>query len=167
MTVMPLLRQDDFVFSNHRGHGHYLARFDDPEGLLAEIMGRAGAVCHGVGGSQHIRRGRYFSTGVQGESVPVAVGAALQLKREGHGALAILFIGDGTWGQGAVYEALNMAKLWQLPLIFLMENNYRRAGRSGSSHSAKELSNVPRALDVKTTIVDGGESVTALPLEAF
>src|SRR5689334_8304059 len=61
VAVMPLLRDDDFVFSNHRGHGHYLARFDDPDGLLAEIMGREGGVCRGVGGSQHIRRGRYFS----------------------------------------------------------------------------------------------------------
>ncbi len=124
VAVMPLLREDDFVFSNHRGHGHYLARFQDPEGLLAEIMGREGAVCHGVGGSQHIRRGRYFSTGVQGESLPVAVGVALQLKREGRGGLAVPFIGDGTWGQGAVYEALNMAALWRVPLIVIVENNH-------------------------------------------
>ncbi len=124
VTVMPHLREADFVFSNHRGHGHYLARFDDPEGLLAEIMGREGAVCHGVGGSQHIWRDRYFSTGVQGESLPVAVGAALQLKREGAGALAMPFIGDGTWGQGAVYEALNMASLWRAPLAVVVENNH-------------------------------------------
>lgn len=123
VAVMPLLRDDDFVFSNHRGHGHYLARFGDGEGLLAEIMGREGAVCHGVGGSQHIRRGRYYSTGVQGESLPVAVGAALQLKREGRGGVAVPFIGDGTWGQGAVYEALNMAALWQVPLVVVVENN--------------------------------------------
>ncbi len=123
VAIMPLLRDDDFVFSNHRGHGHYLARFGDPEGLLAEIMGREGGVCHGVGGSQHIRRGRYYSTGVQGESLPVAVGAALQLAREGRGALAMPFIGDGTWGQGAVYEALNMAALWQVPLAVVVENN--------------------------------------------
>jgi pyruvate dehydrogenase E1 component alpha subunit len=77
-----------------------------------------------VGGSQHIRRDRYFSTGVQGESVPVAVGAALQLKREGQGALAMPFIGDGTWGQGAVYEALNMAALWRVPLAVVVENNH-------------------------------------------
>ena len=123
VAVMPLLREDDFVFSNHRGHGHYLARFGDPAGLFAEIMGREGAVCGGVGGSQHIRRGRYFSTGVQGESLPVAVGAALQLRREGRGGIAVPFIGDGTWGQGAVYEALNMAALWRAPLVVIVENN--------------------------------------------
>jgi 2-oxoisovalerate dehydrogenase E1 component len=123
VAVMPLLRDDDFVFSNHRGHGHYLARFGDYAGLLAEIMGREGGVCGGVGGSQHLRRGRYFSTGVQGESLPVAAGAAWQLKREGGGGVAVAFIGDGTWGQGAVYEALNMAALWRLPLVVIVENN--------------------------------------------
>ncbi|GAB3856084.1 thiamine pyrophosphate-dependent enzyme [Dactylosporangium cerinum] len=68
VAVSGLLEPDDHVLSNHRGHGHYLARFDDPEGLLAEIMGRAGAVCHGVGGSQHIHRPGYLSTGVQGRA---------------------------------------------------------------------------------------------------
>ena len=123
VAVMPLLSDDDFVFSNHRGHGHFLARFGDYAGLLAEIMGREGGVCGGVGGSQHLRRGRYFSTGVQGESLPVAVGAAWQLKRESRGGVAVPFIGDGTWGQGAVYEALNMAALWRLPLVVMVENN--------------------------------------------
>lgn len=140
VAIMPLLRDSDFVFSTHRGHGHYLARFRDPEGLLAEIMGREGGVCLGVGGSQHINRGRYFSTGVQGESMPVAVGAALQLKREGGGDLALAFIGDGTWGQGAVYEALNMAALWQVPLLVVVENNEiaQTTARSDNMASAIE-----------------------------
>lgn len=123
VAVMPLLRDSDYVFSNHRGHGHYLARFDDPEGLLAEIMGKEGAVCGGVGGSQHIKRGHYFSTGIQGESIPVAVGVGLHLKNKGEGNIAVAFIGDGTWGQGAIYEALNMASLWQVPLMIVCENN--------------------------------------------
>jgi pyruvate dehydrogenase E1 component alpha subunit len=123
VAVMPLLEDDDFVFSNHRGHGHYLARFADYEGLLAEIMGRETGVCRGVGGSQHIRRGRYFSTGVQGESVPIAAGCAWQMKRDGGDTLSLAFIGDGTWGQGAVYEALNMAALWKLPIVIVVENN--------------------------------------------
>src|SRR5205085_10545173 len=71
VALAPLLTARDYVFSNHRGHGHYIARFGDPDGLLAEIMGRAGGVCHGVGGSQHVFRDRYLSTGVQGESLPV------------------------------------------------------------------------------------------------
>ncbi|WP_327692526.1 thiamine pyrophosphate-dependent dehydrogenase E1 component subunit alpha [Streptomyces sp. NBC_00459] len=123
VALRTLLAEADYVFSNHRGHGHYLARFNDPHGLLAEIMGREGAVCQGVGGSQHILRGRYLSTGVQGESMPVAVGTALHLKREGSNNLAAVFLGDGTWGEGSVYEALNMASLWQVPLLVLVENN--------------------------------------------
>ncbi|NBF00174.1 thiamine pyrophosphate-dependent dehydrogenase E1 component subunit alpha [Nonomuraea sp. KC401] len=123
VSLRPLLREPDWVFSNHRGHGHYLARFGDPEGLLAEIMGRKGAVCEGVGGSQHLRRGRYLSTGVQGQSLPVAAGVALRLKRNEPGALACVHIGDGTWGEGSVYEALNLAQLWRLPLLVVVEHN--------------------------------------------
>ncbi|MEV0381248.1 thiamine pyrophosphate-dependent dehydrogenase E1 component subunit alpha [Nonomuraea sp. NPDC050643] len=123
VSLRPLLSDRDWVFSNHRGHGHYLARFEDPEGLLAEIMGRKGAVCDGVGGSQHLRRDRYLSTGVQGQSLPVAAGVALRLKRHEPGTLACVYIGDGTWGEGAVYEALNMARLWRLPLLVVVEHN--------------------------------------------
>lgn len=123
VALRELLRDNDYVFSNHRGHGHYLARFRDPAGLLAEIMGRDGAVCRGVGGSQHILRDRYMSTGVQGESMPVAVGVALHLKRHEPGAIAVVFVGDGTWGEGSVYEALNMARLWQAPLLIVVEHN--------------------------------------------
>src|SRR5690606_11025172 len=102
VALAPLLDERDYVFSNHRGHGHYLARFRDPYGLLAEILGREGAVCGGVGGSQHILSGRYLSTGIQGESLPVATGVALRLRDAEPGALALAYIGDGTWGEGAV-----------------------------------------------------------------
>ena len=123
VAVSGLLRDEDHVFSNHRGHGHYLARFGDAEGLLAEILGREGAVCNGVGGSQHMYRPGYLSTGVQGESLPVAAGTALHLKRTRPSALACVYIGDGTWGEGSVYEALNLAALWSLPLLVVVENN--------------------------------------------
>ena len=123
VALYSLLDDGDYVFSNHRGHGHYLARFRDPLGLLAEVMGREGAVCHGVGGSQHIYRDRYLSTGVQGQSLPVAVGVALHLKRAEPGRIAVVHIGDGTWGEGAVYEGLNMAALWDAPVLVVVENN--------------------------------------------
>lgn len=122
VALSPLLR-DAFVFSNHRGHGHYLAQTGDPEGLLAEILGRQGAPCHGVGGSQHLHRDNYLSTGIQGESAAVAVGVALHAKRTEPGQLVAAYIGDGTWGEGSVYEALNLAQLWRLPLLVLVENN--------------------------------------------
>lgn len=123
VAVSGILEGHDAVFSNHRGHGHYLARFGDAEGLLAEILGRRGAVCGGVGGSQHLMRDRFWSSGVQGQSLPVATGVALHLSRHDPGAVACVYIGDGTWGQGAVYEALNMAALWRLPLVVVVENN--------------------------------------------
>jgi TPP-dependent pyruvate/acetoin dehydrogenase alpha subunit len=136
VALASLLDNRDYVFSNHRGHGHYLARFADPYGLLAEVMGREGAVCDGVGGSQHIHRDRYLSTGVQGQSMPVAAGAALHLKRCEPGRAAVVHIGDGTWGEGAVYEALNMASLWSLPLVVVVENNGIAQSTPTASHTA-------------------------------
>jgi pyruvate dehydrogenase E1 component alpha subunit len=124
VAVTPLLTDEDYVFSNHRGHGHYLARFRDPVALLAEITGRSGGVSNGVGGSQHLHQDTYFSSGVLGESLPIAVGAALHLKRLGRGSVALAYVGDGAFGEGAVYEALNMAALWQLPLVVVVENNH-------------------------------------------
>ncbi|MEO3807788.1 thiamine pyrophosphate-dependent dehydrogenase E1 component subunit alpha [Sphaerisporangium sp. B11E5] len=124
VALNPLLREDDFTLSNHRGHGHFLARYGgEAAGLLAEIMGREGALCGGVGGSQHIHHRGFLSTGVQGESLPVAVGIALRMRRTGRGALACVYIGDGTWGEGAVHEALNMAALWNAPVLVVVENN--------------------------------------------
>jgi TPP-dependent pyruvate/acetoin dehydrogenase alpha subunit len=124
VALKPLLTERDFIFSNHRGHGHYLARYEDPAGLLAEITGKTGAPCNGVGGSQHIyHEMQYLSTGIQGETLPVAIGVAHHLKRRGDHALALAHIGDGTWGEGTVYEALNMAQLWRLPLVVVVEHN--------------------------------------------
>jgi TPP-dependent pyruvate/acetoin dehydrogenase alpha subunit len=123
VALMPLIAPA-FVFSNHRGHGHYLAQFGDAAGLLAELTGRAGAVCAGHGGSQHILRPGFCSTGVQGESVPAALGVALHMRTTGARELAVAYIGDGTWGEGVVYEALNMAKLWRAPLVLVVENNH-------------------------------------------
>ncbi|MFI6133698.1 thiamine pyrophosphate-dependent dehydrogenase E1 component subunit alpha [Micromonospora sp. NPDC051141] len=122
VALAPLLT-GDYVFSNHRGHGHYLAHRADPHGLLAELLGRDGGVCHGHGGSQHLRRDGFLSTGVQGESLPAAVGVGLHLNRTGQDRIVAAYVGDGTWGEGAVYEALNMAQLWRVPLLVVVEHN--------------------------------------------
>lgn len=122
-VAMTQLLLPAFVVSNHRGHGHYLAQFRDPAGLLAEITGRSGGICGGLGGSQHLYRDGFCSTGVQGEGVPIALGAALHLGRVGRSGLAAAYLGDGTWGQGVLYEALNMAQLWSAPLVLVVENN--------------------------------------------
>lgn len=113
----------DNVVSNHRNHGHYLAFSDDVDGLLREILGREGGVCNGRGGSQHLHSGRFLSNGVQGGIVPVAAGMAMAEKKAGTGAATVVFIGDGTLGEGVVYETLNMVSLWSLPLLIVVENN--------------------------------------------
>lgn len=154
VSLGPLLAEDDFAFSNHRGHGHYLARFADPAGLLAEITGREGAVCGGVGGSQHIFRGSYLSTGIQGESLPVAAGTALHFKRKGLPLLAAAYIGDGTWGEGSVYEALNIARLWELPLLVVVENNGISQTTPSRLNMAGTVGDRARAFDVDHHLVN-------------
>nr|AKC92652.1 putative TPP-dependent dehydrogenase E1 [Amycolatopsis sp. SANK 60206] len=122
VTLTPLLTPA-FVFSNHRGHGHYLAQFGEPASLLAELTARVGGVCDGRGGSQHLFREGFCATGVQGESVPAALGMALNMKRTGRSEVAVAYIGDGTLGEGVVYETMNMAQLWRAPLVLVVENN--------------------------------------------
>ena len=114
----------DTIFSNHRCHGHYLAYTDDAFGLLCEVMGKAPGVCGGKGGSQHLCKGNFYSNGVLGSIVPVATGIALAEKRKGTGAVSTVFLGDGTLGEGVTYESLNIASLWQLPVLFVVENNH-------------------------------------------
>ncbi len=113
----------DVIFSSHRCHGHYLVYTDDPDSLFAEIMGRESGVCGGRGGSQHLCVRNFHSNGVQGGIVPVATGVALAEKLAGTGAITVCFLGDGTLGEGAVYEALNLASLWQVPILFVLEHN--------------------------------------------
>jgi acetoin:2,6-dichlorophenolindophenol oxidoreductase subunit alpha len=114
----------DTIFSNHRCHGHYLAFTDDAFGLLCEVMGKAPGVCGGKGGSQHLCKGNFYSNGVLGSIVPVATGIALAEKKKGTGAVSTVFLGDGTLGEGVTYESLNIASLWKLPVLFVVENNH-------------------------------------------
>src|SRR5215204_416232 len=122
-VIAHLEQKRDVVVSNHRCHGHYLAFTGDVDGLLREVMGREGGVCGGKGGSQHLWSGNFFSNGVLGSTVPVAAGMALAERERGSDAVTTAFIGDGTLGQGVVYETLNLASLWRLPLLFVLENN--------------------------------------------
>lgn len=114
----------DVIFSNHRCHGHYLAFTGDAFGLASEVMGKATGTCGGKGGSQHLCKGNFYSNGVLGSIVPVATGIALAEKKKGTGAVSTVFLGDGTLGEGATYESLNMASLWTLPVLFVVENNF-------------------------------------------
>jgi TPP-dependent pyruvate/acetoin dehydrogenase alpha subunit len=121
--VIGVLRRSDVVFSNHRGHGHYLAHGGSMHALAAELMGRSTGVSGGLGGSQHLHFPGFYSNGVQGGIVPCAVGMALAEKRRNSGAIIAVFLGDGTLGEGVVYESLNIASLWRLPVLFVVENN--------------------------------------------
>jgi 2-oxoisovalerate dehydrogenase E1 component len=116
-------RRKDMVVSNHRCHGHYLAWTDDPDGLVAEVMGKATGVCGGLGGSQHLSATGFASNGIQGGIVPVAAGLALAQELSGNDGIVAVCIGDGTLGEGAVYETFNMASKWGLPLLIVLENN--------------------------------------------
>ncbi len=113
----------DGVFSNHRCHGHFLAYGGPMDGLLAEIMGREGGVCQGRGGSQHLSYGRFHSNGIQGGGLPIAAGYAWRLRAEGKNGIVVAHIGDGTLGEGVVYETLNIASLLSLPLLVVLEHN--------------------------------------------
>jgi 2-oxoisovalerate dehydrogenase E1 component len=123
VAVAEALQPGDLIFSNHRCHGHFLARTGKVEGLIAEVMGKNTGVCGGRGGSQHLCADGFYSNGVQGGIVPVAAGLAYALKRQGRGGIAVVFIGDGTLGEGALYETLNIAAKWELPLLVVLENN--------------------------------------------
>ena len=113
----------DIICSNHRGHGHYLAYTDDPHGLIAEIMGRPDGVCGGIGGSQHLQLRNFYSNGILGGMLPIAAGMAFAEKTRGNGAIVTIFFGDGALAEGAVHEAFNMASLWKLPVLFVVEDN--------------------------------------------
>jgi TPP-dependent pyruvate/acetoin dehydrogenase alpha subunit len=121
--VLSNLEDGDIVFSNHRCHGHFLAYGGDMHALFAELMGKPTGVGGGRGGSQHIHWKNFYSNGIQGSIVPVGTGMALAEKFKGSGAVAVVFLGDGTMGEGALYEALNMASLWGAPALFVVENN--------------------------------------------
>jgi TPP-dependent pyruvate/acetoin dehydrogenase alpha subunit len=122
--VIAHMDRGGIIFSNHRCHGHYLAYSDDIEGLLAEIMGRATGVCGGKGGSQHIHAGNFYTNGVLGGTVACAAGIALAEQRRGSNAQVAVFMGDGALGEGVIYETFNIAALWSIPMLFVVENNY-------------------------------------------
>lgn len=123
LAVVRALAPEDHVLSSHRNHGHLLTYCGDVGGLFAEVCGREGALCGGRGGSQHIAVGRFHSNGVQGGLAGIAVGLALGERLRSSTSIVALIIGDGTLGQGLVYEAMNLAGIWSLPVLIVVENN--------------------------------------------
>jgi len=121
--IFSVTEPEDVVFSSHRCHGHFLAYGGDPYRLAAELMGRATGLVGGRGGSQHIHWHNFYSNGIQGGISPVAAGMALAEKVGTTGRIVLVFIGDGTLGEGTLYESLNIAALWKLPILFVLEDN--------------------------------------------
>lgn len=167
-VMAALDRARDVVFSSHRAHGHYLAYCDDVEGLVAELLGRRSGLVGGIGGTQHLQRRNLYTNGIQGGIVPNAAGAALAEKLAGSGAIAVVFVGDGTLGEGVVYESMNLAGLWALPLLFVLEDNgYAQSTPKHLVH-AGELTDRPAAFGIRTRslVADDPAAVFAAAAEA-
>lgn len=122
-VVRALDHPDDAVLSNHRNHGHFLTYSGDFVGLVAEVMGREAGMCGGHGGSQHLAFRHFHSNGVQGGMTGIGAGLALARRLEGSGAVVAVMVGDGTLGQGLLYESLNLVSVWAAPLLLVVENN--------------------------------------------
>lgn len=133
------LRKDDYIASTHRGHGHVIAKGGDVRRMMAEVMGRRTGYCKGKGGSMHIfdlGLGILGANGIVAGSIPIATGAGLQAKLRKTGQVVVSFFGDAATNQGTFHEAINMAGLWKLPVIFLCENNGYGISVSQARHQA-------------------------------
>ncbi len=153
------LRDSDCITSTHRGHGHCIAKGAEPKAMLAEFFGKETGTSKGRGGSMHIadvKTGNLGANGIVGGGLPIAVGAALAMKRQGRDDVAVSFFGDGASNEGAFHEALNMAAIWKLPVVFICENN--KYGMSTSVERSMAVANVAdraSAYSMPGVIVDG------------
>lgn len=155
------LTDADWIGSTHRGHGHCIAKGCDVEGMLLEIHGKQGGLCGGKGGSMHIAdldKGMLGANGIVGGSPPLAVGAALAAKLQKTGAVAVAFFGDGAANQGTTAEALNMAVVLQVPVLFVLENNgYGEFTASSYACGASDFAARAAGFGLKTMTVNGSD----------
>jgi len=159
--ALSLLRDDDLVYGGHRSHGHAIAKGADINRLMAEIAGRATGYCGGKGGSMHIvakECGFITATGVVGGTIPLALGAAFAAKERKQGQLAMVFFGDGAGQSGPFHESLNIASLWQLPVIFVCENNGYAEFTPLSAHTKiARLAHHAKTYEIPQSTVDGND----------
>jgi TPP-dependent pyruvate/acetoin dehydrogenase alpha subunit len=155
--VLSHLHEGDIVVSNHRCHGHFLAYGGDPQALFAELMGKPSGICGGVGGSQHLHWRDFYSSGVQGGTVAMAAGMALAEKFKGSSSIVIDFMGDGTLGEGIVYESLNMLSLWGAPLLIVLEHNHIAQTTPSQLAVAGGIPQRFAAFDIPTTWLDSSD----------
>jgi len=159
--ALSLLRHDDYVYGGHRSHGHAIAKGADINKLMAEIAGRATGYCGGKGGSMHLvakECGFITATGVVGGTIPLALGAAFAAKERKKGQIAVVFFGDGAGQSGPFHESLNIASLWQLPVIFICENNGYAEFTPLSAHTKIErLAHHAKTYGIPADTVDGND----------
>jgi TPP-dependent pyruvate/acetoin dehydrogenase alpha subunit len=156
--ICEALNRDDFITSTHRGHGHCLAKGAAPDLMFAELLGKEAGYCRGKGGSMHIAdpaSGNLGANAIVGGSAGIAAGAALSAKQLGTKQVAVCFFGDGALGQGLLYEVLNMARLWDLPVIYVCENNLYGEYTHYSETTAGEILARPAAFGIPGESVDG------------
>ena len=144
------LKKKDIIFSNHRCHGHFIARTNDTYSLIAELMGKESGTCAGIGSSQHLCQDGFYSNGIQGGIVPVAAGMAFAEKIKLSQALTVVFVGDGTLGQGVLYESMNLASLYNLPLLIVCENNSYAQSTKLRDNLAGSILDRPKSFGLKT-----------------
>jgi acetoin:2,6-dichlorophenolindophenol oxidoreductase subunit alpha len=160
-AVCEHLRDDDGVYSGHRAHGHAIAKGAPLDGLMAELMGREGGLCRGLGGSMHLvdrTHGLMGATGVVGGNIPLALGDALAHRLGGSDRISVAFFGDGAVQAGHFHESVNLAALWELPLLLVCENNGFAEFTPRSAHTPVErVSDVVAPYGFERATVDGGD----------
>lgn len=158
--VMAALDGRDTMATTHRGHGHVLARGLDLDLFFREIMGKAGGICGGRGGSMHVadmRLGILGANGIVGAGIPIALGSALAHSVRGSGGVAVVFFGDGAMAEGVLHETLNIAALWKMPLLLVCENNGWSEFSPTALQFAAQLKTLASAFGIPHTQVDGSD----------
>jgi TPP-dependent pyruvate/acetoin dehydrogenase alpha subunit len=159
--VCSTLTRSDRVTSTHRGHGHCIAKGADIRRMMAELFGRVDGYCKGKGGSMHIADfavGMLGANGIVGGGLPIACGAALAAQLEGKGDVTVCFFGDGAAAEGEFHEALNIASLWKLPIVFVCENNQYAANNAVAvQHPRVDIAAHAHAYHMPGVIVDGND----------
>ena len=156
--ICEALRSDDYITSTHRGHGHCLAKGASPDRMFAELLGKEAGYCRGKGGSMHIAdpaTGNLGANAIVAGSVGIATGAAFSAKRLGTNRVAVCFFGEGALGQGVLYEVMNLAQLWKLPVIYVCENNLYNEYTHYSETTAGEILARATAFGLIAESIDG------------
>jgi 2-oxoisovalerate dehydrogenase E1 component len=162
------LDERDVITSTHRGHGHCIAKGLEITGMFAELMGRETGTCQGRGGSMHIadpRRGIFGANGIVAAGLPIAVGAATAAQLRAIGGVVVAFFGDGAVGQGMFHEAVNLAAVWELPVIFCCENNHYAEFSPAADQHRASLADRARGYGVQFAAVDGNDVVAVAELK--